>query len=605
MLDSIPVPVQAVLWPLLGAAVVLGLRRWLPNWLRRMIAAAAAAASLVILWSLSGDAQPETVDLSWGPLEFFRMGLAFYPHGLSTLAGIILAGVTAAAALGTSPNGTNGQRTHWHGLILVALAGCLVTVLAANLLTLAFGSGLLTLAVTALAAAGAPAGPPETHGTGDERTWPPLTTAVPGVAATLLIYLSALRMDAQIGHASLQGRAFSTSALAFLGAAGILWLLCFPIRAANRPQSIVSFLLPCGTGLYLLARVQAIAPVLSDQPWPLLLSGLMLLAGGLLAWLHGAWPGIAIHQAGFGLAFITLWGGQAGAAQPSVPWPLVSLTLALGVLAISASAGDSANGQSPDGQSRWGGFPRLARWIEPVYHWTGLSWLVQQIEPWWAQARSYITSHLPKRPRLSWLSRLLAVLLPAVALASLAGLPLTVGAVSRWHLYGGMLGQGQAALLLVVLLSDSLLIAGLWAAFRALLDPNKDRASVAGAVAMLALVSALVIWGVAPNHLSTTVGLSPVQSPGVSAWGIGLLYILPWLVGTWLAYASARRPAYVDRLRHIARRSRVDRLYQAAAWAGARLAGAVYWLGQVGEGEGWWGWALIVLAVGVLLYVAR
>ena len=122
---------------------------------------------------------------------------------------------------------------------------------------------------------------------------------------------------------------------------------------------------------------------------------------------------------------------------------------------------------------------------------------------------------------------------------------------------------------------------------------------------MIALVLALVMWGVAPGRLSTTVGLSPVRSPGVSVWGIGLLYILPWLVGTWLAYAGARRPAYVDRLRHIARRCPVDRLYRAAAWAGARLAGALHWLGQVGEGGGWWGWALIVLAVGVLLAVAR
>ena len=385
MLDSIPIPVQAVLWPLLGAAVVLGLRRWLPNWLRRTIAAAAAAASLATLWSLSGDAQPETVDLTWGSLDFFRVGLAFYPHGLSIARrdrpdrrhG-------CRVALGTSPSGVNGQRAHWHGLILVALAGCLATVLAANLLTLAFGSGLLTLAVTALAAAGAPAG--------DDRPWSPLATAVPGVVATLLIYLSALQMDAQIGHASLQGRAFSTSALAFLEAAGILWLLTFPVRAADRPQNIVSFLLPCGAGLYLLARVLVIAPVLSGQPWPLIVGGAMLLVGGVLAWLHGVWPGVAIHQAGYALAFVALWGGgQAGATQPPIPWPLVGLTLALGMLAISASAGDSANGQAPSGRSRWAGFARLARWIEPAYHWTGLAWLVRQVEPWWANARSYIT----------------------------------------------------------------------------------------------------------------------------------------------------------------------------------------------------------------------
>jgi hypothetical protein len=386
----------------------------------------------------------------------------------------------------------------------------------------------------------------------------------------------------------LQGRAFSTSALAFLVAAGVLWLLSFPVRAANRPQSIVSFLLPCGAGLYLLARVLVVAPILSGSPWPLIVGGTMLLAGGMLAWLGGVWPGVAIHQAGYGLVFVMLWGGQVDAAQLPIPWPLIGMTLALGTLAISASDEGGANGQAPA--------PR----------WAGFTWLARQIEPWWARARSSIASRLRfRRPWLSWLGRLLAVLLPAVALASLAGLPLTVGAVGRWHFYGGILGRGQAALLLVVLLSDSLLIAGLWAVLRVLLGRKDGRLSVARAVAMIALVLALVMWGLAPGRLSMTVGLSPVQSPGVSVWGIGLLYILPLLAGTWLAYASTRRPANVDRLRHIGRHYGVGRLYQAVAWAGARLEGAVYWLAQVGEGGGWWGWALIVLAIGVLLSAAR
>ena len=598
MLDSIPVLIQAVLWPLLGAAIVLGLRRWLPNWLRSLIAAAAAAASLAILWPHGGDAHPQAVDLAWGSHDFFRMGVAFYPHTLSILAGIVLTGVTAAAALGAGSNGVNGQRTHWHGLILVALAGSLTAILAANLLTLALGSGLLTLAVTALAAAGAPVAGERSERS--ERSRSPLAAAVPGTVATLLIYLSALQMDAQIGHASLQGRIWTASAQALLAAGGALWLFSFPVGAASRSQSIVSYLLPCGAGLYLLARVLSIAPALSGQPALLIVGGAMLLVGGALAWLNGAWPGIAIHQAGYGLVFIVLWGGQAGTTQPPVPWPLVSLTLALGTLAISASAGRSANGpsrQSP--ASRWAGLSWLAQW-------TGLAWLARQIEPWRVKVRSYAASHLRfKRPWLTWLGRLLAVLLPAIALASLAGFPLTVGAVGRWHFYGGILGQGQAALLLIILLSDSLLIAGLWAALRVLLEHKDGRVSVARAVAMIALFSAVVVWGVAPGNLSRAVGLSPVRSPGVSVWGIGLLYILPWLVGTWLAYAGARRPAYIDRLRLLGRRYHLDRSYQAAAWIGARLLSVVYWLGVVGEGAGWWGWAIIVLAVGVILSIAR
>jgi hypothetical protein len=42
------------------------------------------------------------------------------------------------------------------------------------------------------------------------------------------------------------------------------------------------------------------------------------------------------------------------------------------------------------------------------------------------------------------------------------------------------------------------------------------------------------------------------------------------------------------------------------AWVGKRLEGLVFWLGQVGEGGGWWGWALIILALGaIFLLVGR
>ena len=47
----------------------------------------------------------------------------------------------------------------------------------------------------------------------------------------------------------------------------------------------------------------------------------------------------------------------------------------------------------------------------------------------------------------------------------------------------------------------------------------------------------------------------------------------------------------------------LDWFYRAASTVGRWLAGAAYWLSQVGEGEGWWGWALIILAVGAVLVI--
>jgi hypothetical protein len=49
----------------------------------------------------------------------------------------------------------------------------------------------------------------------------------------------------------------------------------------------------------------------------------------------------------------------------------------------------------------------------------------------------------------------------------------------------------------------------------------------------------------------------------------------------------------------------LDWFYRAAGWLGERLVSAVHWLGRAGEGEGWWGWALIVVALGTIFLLGR
>jgi hypothetical protein len=83
---------------------------------------------------------------------------------------------------------------------------------------------------------------------------------------------------------------------------------------------------------------------------------------------------------------------------------------------------------------------------------------------------------------------------------------------------------------------------------------------------------------------------------------VGFLFILPWLVGTWLFILSIRHTGPLDRLRRLVS---LHGPYRAARWAGDRLIGVLHWLSQVGEGDGWWGWALILLALGALLLVAN
>jgi hypothetical protein len=581
MLNSVPVPFQAILYPLAGAAIILMLGRLLPGWIRRLLAMAAALASLAALWSLRAEGV-ERLEILWEPLNLFRMGPTLYPDGLSLLGGITLAGVTAAAALGI--RGREPRRGTWRGLVLVALSGCLITTMAANLLTLALGSALIDMVLIALALITVD-GP-------DRSTRISVSVAVPGIASTLVLFLCALRMDAQVGHASLLGRNLPAEILTLVGIAGLLRLLIFPLhpRGWITPSGAASLLLPVGVGIYLLARVQTLVPVLADQPWMLSVGGVAVLAGALMTWsgsrgtadresqsnLANVWPGILAHQTGHALLFVILLGGTA-------PWPLPGLTLPLAALAIwwdGSLAGQAAT---------------RPRWVE---------WLGRQTEPRRAKARSYLAARFAGLERWlgSWWRQRTTTLLVALVLASLAGAPATIGARERWPLYATLLKEGDPTLLLV-LVADTFLAAGLWTAFSVILERARDPGpKPAALVAMVALVAPVVVLGIASGSLSGTLGFRPISRPGVSVWGLGLLFVLPWLLGAWLARAGARLGTYLDLVRRIVN---LNWLFRAVAWVGQRLASIIYWLGQVGEGAGWWGWALIVLIMGAIFLTAR
>jgi hypothetical protein len=626
MLDSAPVPFQAVLWPLLGAAIILALRRILPNWLRRLVALAAALLSLAALRSLIGVAVGR-VEYLWEPLNFFRMSPVLYPDGLALLVGITLTFFTAAAILGI--RGAMPQKTTWHGLILVALTGCLVMTMASNLLTLTAGSALVDLALLGIAVS--------TVSVADAADRPAWRVAMPGIASTFILFLSTLRMDTQIGTASLLAREIPAEVLVLVGVAGLLRMVIFPIhpRGLRTPENAATLVLPVGAGVFLLARVQAIEPILIEQPWLLVLGGVTLLAGGLMVWSGGfgtaapqvpqgksgesggessgegrseqhatssmpgrwaarvagppesrrlpetesdgnrdtlgaaVWLGLAVHQTGYAAASVILLG-------VSVPWSLVGLSAGLGILLIWWD--DIASARSKR-----------------------VGWLEQYLEPQWVEARSYVARHVPALQRLggSLPSGASSAVLLTVGVGSLIGIPFTVGALGRWHFYASLLREGRAILLLATLAADTLLVAGLWTILRAALkEAGRQRPRLCALLPMLALAVAILVLGIAPGVLAGELSLSATETAGVSAWGLGLLYVLPWLLGAWLARFSAKVAHYLEPLGRIVS---LDWFFRAGAWASLRLVGGIYWLGQVGEGEGWWGWALIILALGALL----
>jgi hypothetical protein len=600
MLDAIPVPLQAILWPLAGAAITMTAGRLLPSWLRRLVALAAVLASLAALWSLrNGPIEP--VELFWEPLGFFRMSPTLQPDGLSLWLGLTLTGALAAPVLGI--RGLHPQRTSWHGLLLVALAGSLIVTMAANLPTLILGSALVDLALIATCVT--------TWHTTERVVRPPLDVAVMGVLSTLLLFFATLQMSIQRGTTSLLAQDLPVGVLVAVGVAGILRLMLFPLhsRRLNTPENVITVILSISTGIAILARTQSIAPILVEQRWMATVGGVAVLAGSLLAWagstyptclssspqdeelseggqrarlnldragLQTFWAGLTTHQAGLTLAFVLFLDGL-------VPWTWIGLALTLSNLAIW-----------------WDNCLTTATTWPPWFQ-----WLAQQVKPWWDRARTYVGERVPglARRRRSLLARRGSALLPTVALISLLGMPFTAGVHGRWPLYATLLDRGEAMLLIAVLAADTFLAAGLWTALRIIwTQAEAHRIRPTPFLAMAALAGSTIALGVAPGSLVDDLGLVGSRAVNVSAWGLGLIFVLPWLLGAWLARFGMQIQSHLQSVGDV---MHLDWLARGAAWTGQRLVGAVHWLGQVGEGAGWWGWALIVLALGAILLTAR
>ena len=613
MPKSVPVALQAVLWPLVGAVIVVAMNRLLPNWIGRLLVLAASVASLVALWSLGGQAAV-WLQGYWEPFTFLRAGPAVLPDPLGLFTGISLAAFTAVAAVGI--RGSQHPRTTWHGLNLVLLAGCLVMALAANLLTLALGSGLVDLALLAMAASAVGGA-----GQGQRVTW---RMCVPGLVSTLLLFVAALRMDTQSGTLSLRAQQFLPEVLALLGVAGLLRLMVFPFypRDLKAPEQAASLIASIGAGVYLLARVQSLGPVLAGQQWFVALGAVALLAGGWLSWTAGTsrssspklpdlWTGMAIQQTGMAVVFVMVFPGVA-------PWALVGLVLAMGLLAIwwDATLERSAAPSSPRQEwirEKWDlGWSHLRSWVRGAVATASRGEGNDPPSVPLLECGSHACPRAERRAaalgggrrlRGSWPAKPWAAVLPALALASLAGVPLTVGAVTRWHLYGTLLGDGRSTLLIALWVADTLLAGGLWLAWKAIGRQAVELVPrVAALVAMAVLATCSIVLGLAPRILTGHVGLTPAPPPGVSVWGLGLISFLPWLLGAWLARVVGAVGGYLQRLR---RPINLDVGFGAVDWLGQKLVSAVYWLGSIGEGEGWWGWALIILALGALYLAVR
>ncbi|MBN1659409.1 MAG: hypothetical protein JXA93_13475 [Anaerolineae bacterium] len=587
------VTISAILWPLAGAGLLLVIATlpWavgslVPAWLRRIVAAAAAMAGLLAVATGTGQGSPVTIP--WQPLNLFRTGPTFLLDDLSTPVTLLVSGVTAAMLLGI--RGRAPSRTLWHSLALVALAGVIMIAASGNMVALLLGSAIVDLALIAavLFAVGRE---------GETRSLP-LLVAVPGMASTMLLFFAAVQVDAEVGHASLQALSVPESTLILVAAAGALRLMLFPFhpRSVSRPEDAALLLLPAAAGIYLLGRVQHTAPVLPTEGWLAFAAVGALLVGGFMFWsgilapplrpgplgaagqpvIAEVWPASLIHRAGY-VVFFT-------AFMPAAPlWPLLGMLLPLAVLAI---CWDLLLDEPVPPRARW------------------LTALEERVGPWWQEWRARLTNRWPWIERTQdFLGRWRAwrpdrYLLPAVlilAFLSLLGFPLTVGMRDRWPLYAALLGR-QSSWLILAIVADAWLAAGVWRVARtrpAWLRRERSPAPLSLLAALL-LCLAILAGGLAPSAL----GLPPVSTTRVSGWGLGLLLLLPWLVGAWLARLDGGWARYAGMVRRFVA---LDWLYAGVGRLSEALIGLFNWLGQVAEGAGWWGWALIVLALAAVL----
>jgi hypothetical protein len=535
--------------------------------------------SLVTLATIAGlgVGAVQRAELAWVPLNLFRMSPALQPDGLSIMAATVIVAISGALLVGI-----RGQVwAAWRGWMLVALSGCLIAIFGVNLLALAIGSALLDMALLAIAASSSGQSSPA-------RRMSP-SCALPGLISTLILFFAALQMDSLVGHASLASSKLPEESLRLIGIAALLRSFVFPFHARQfgTPVLAATLLPPVAMGGFLLVRVQGLLPVLTAQSWAMPVAMVAMLAGGLLVWsrgehpvnrplLGGLWSGLLVQSVGFLFVSTLVLPGN-------VAWHLVNVLLSLTVLVVWL---DALQETREEKQGAW------------------LAWVSTKLAPWWSWAKTTAQARLPV---MAWFfdvraRRAATLLLPAIALVSLAGMPLTTGARGRWSVYAALLQVGSPSLLLV-LIGDTLLAAGLWIAIRATwTQPIRRRLDLGCLLAMTGLVALTVTWGVAPGALTDGLELQNARLAGVSIWGLGLLYLLPWLLGVWLVRIRSPLKEYLARVERLVNLDWLDRMVVQIA---EQLVRIIHWLGRVGEGDGWWGWALIVLSVGFILLAAR
>jgi formate hydrogenlyase subunit 3/multisubunit Na+/H+ antiporter MnhD subunit len=189
-----------------------------------------------------------------------------------------------------------------------------------------------------------------------------------------------------------------------------------------------------------------------------------------------------------------------------------------------------------------------------------------------------------------------------LAMASLAGVPLTLGFVGRWHLYHFLLTGGDLAFLALSLLAETFLFAALlrlWAVVSIHVFPPEfayQKSSVVGATLLAAPV---LMLGLHPSVLRTLMEAVSfptladlLRSTSVVQW---VALFLP-LLGGYLLHRHRRRifdPVEPFWLK-LTTALRLEWLYSLLGQIAAGAASALRIVGRVSEGGGYLGWIVVM-----------
>ncbi|MBL7183652.1 MAG: hypothetical protein ISS50_04290 [Anaerolineae bacterium] len=560
---------------LAGALALLLLNRTAGPRNRSPLTLLIIGVAFLALLSLGRDLPADGAISRWRP--FLESELAYHVDGLA----VLFAALMALAGLATITPGLGRSEYSEgpsHATLLTLLAAGFSFVFSANLITLCASWVIFDLAfLWALAAsdrgASRATSPPRrcpelVEGLGGTEGGRLMMRIVPRVLnlsclACLSLLAAALLLGQDGDSLSLRSSSISAPVFGLILLAALVRVGLYPLHLwmpigveASLPARSLLHLVPASAGLYLLARLSAWANGgllwrLPPQGWGGLRGGYgqALIIAGSLAFFIGAVLAWAEADRGKTLSFIMI--SQVGyvvaslaiAKPPTVIVVLSSslnLVLCLGLLFLS--------------QDR------------------------SELGSLWARAAT------------------------GLAMASLAGVPLTVGFVGRWHLYHSLLTGGHLAFLALSLLAETFLFAALlrmWSAISIhvfLAEFAYQRSSVVGAALLAAPVLILglhpPVLGLLMEAASFPTVADLLRSTTMVQWAT---LFLP-LLGGYLLQRHRQRifdpvaPLWLKLMTAL----RLEWLYGLISQIIDGAAGALRIAGRVSEGGGYLGWIAVL-----------